>query len=135
MSEPGESCRYWREEPGQSPEPGHGGPKRSYLSQVSRQLNRREEDVLEKGAGLVEEEHEEGEEHHGAQEAEDNDPPGSHTWAGAEGGVSEGTRINSSLHRGIGTDKKSAGADGSGIIPSGRRKKNLGQTGFVVFFL
>lgn len=91
MSEPGELDRYWGEGPGQSPEPSTGASAaaraaltRSYLSEVTRQLAPGEEHGLHTLVGLVGDEHEEAAAQHGAQEAEDNQPPHSHTCAGAE---------------------------------------------------
>lgn len=57
--------------------------ERSYLSEVCRQLNGREEDGLDESVGLVDEEHEEEADPHGNQEAQDDHPPGGHTCPGA----------------------------------------------------
>lgn len=92
VSEPGELDRYWGEGPGQSPELSTGASAaaraaltRSYLSEVTRQLAPGEEHGLHALVGLVGDEHEEAAAQHGAQEAEHNQPPHSHTCAGDGG--------------------------------------------------
>lgn len=51
---------------------------------MTRQLTGREEHGIDKLVGLVEEEPEEEAGHRGTQEVQDNQPPGSHTCAGAQ---------------------------------------------------